>query len=126
MSIRNGYLRIESRGVTLTVAVALRRDGDNYEAAFAFCNSKDEFNKKIGRTIAIGRLNSDKVVRFTSKANAGQAMIDALRAAKVEGAIPGRVAKLLHPAKKAKVHVGLSDMVVWRDGCKMPHRVENF
>jgi hypothetical protein len=126
MSTRNGYLRIESKGTTITVAVALRRNGDNYEAAFAFCNSKDEFNKKIGRTIALGRLNSSKVVRFVSNTNAGQAMIEALRIAYREDAIPGRIAKLLQPSKQARIHVGLSDMVTWRDGRKMPHREEQF
>jgi hypothetical protein len=30
-----------------------------HRAAFAICSTKDEFNKKMGRTIATGRLNKD-------------------------------------------------------------------
>lgn len=35
-------------------------DNGNIEAAFAFCNPKDNFSRAAGRVKAAGRLNSDR------------------------------------------------------------------
>jgi hypothetical protein len=59
MHIRGRYDR------DLTVAYRLANNSIQVEFAFAICSPKDQFNKKIGRTIAEGRLNSQRWTVFS-------------------------------------------------------------
>ena len=41
--------------------VAFRRNGNHVDFAFAYCSPRDNFNRKLGRMIAEGRLNKHPI-----------------------------------------------------------------
>ena len=59
------HVRDEKRAMTVAAEVNDREN--EVTMGFAFCNDKDNFNKKIGRTKAIGRMNSQAgiITKFT-------------------------------------------------------------
>ena len=54
--VRFYYIRDKQNRPTWTVAV--RVHGDKVDRAVAMCSPKDNPNKKLGRTIAVGRLRA--------------------------------------------------------------------
>ena len=52
-----------------TIAYTSEKDSPTAEYAIARCNPKDNFNKALGRTIASGRLESNRGVRTVNVAS---------------------------------------------------------
>lgn len=68
IEVGTGGLRVSCRG-GLTVAFTPEPEG-GYRIATAQCHAKDNFNRKVGRIKAAGRLNSDrqsKVIKADEK-----------------------------------------------------------
>jgi hypothetical protein len=59
-TVRFMYLRDERRKPV--ACVAMRRDGNNVLYQLSTAHPKDQFDKKLARTIAVGRLEDDPVV----------------------------------------------------------------
>lgn len=56
------YYHIRTGGGVVTCCVRRNVQESTSELGFAMCSPKDQFNRKIGRTIALGRLNKHPIV----------------------------------------------------------------
>jgi len=58
------HIKDDKRAMTIATEVSM--DGEYLKMGFAFCSKKDQFNKKLGRSIAMGRMhNSSMQIPFS-------------------------------------------------------------
>lgn len=55
-----GYIRNKFNNPIATIAYTISREKDEIKYAYAVCSNNDNFNKRVGRDKACGRLRSDK------------------------------------------------------------------
>lgn len=110
-----GYFVAKNNGSTGFVTVAMTRppkedQEQNHKVSFSFCtpSKKWAFQKKIGRTVAEGRLKSGQIIDVSVRGTIPDVMKAALNKAIDEKSVPSWVIKA---AKNKTLVYGLSEKV---------------